>query len=105
MKPLKIGIAGLGNVGEEVAYQLIKGFRVQKNLFQIELVAVSAKTKNKKRKININNLKFFENPIDMVLDNNIDVIVELIGGDEGVAKDLCFSALEIIRQLLLLIRH
>ena len=57
MKPLKIGIAGLGNVGEEVAYQLIKGFRVQKNLFQIELVAVSAKTKNKKRKININNLK------------------------------------------------
>ena len=94
MKPIKTGIAGLGNVGEEVAYQLIKGFRVQKNLFQIELVAVSAKTKNKKRKININNLKFFENPIDMVLDNNIDVIVELIGGDEGVAKDLCFSSLE-----------
>ena len=24
MKPIKIGIAGLGNVGEEVAYQLIK---------------------------------------------------------------------------------
>ena len=49
MKPIKIGIAGLGNVGEEVAYQLIKGFRVQKNLFQIELVAVSASSKNKKR--------------------------------------------------------
>ena len=49
MKPIKIGIAGLGNVGEEVAYQLIKGFRVQKNLFQIELVAVSARSKSKKR--------------------------------------------------------
>ena len=59
MKPIKIGIAGLGNVGEEVAYQLIKGFRVQKNLFQIELVAVSAKSKNKKIKLDINNLKFF----------------------------------------------
>ena len=94
MKPIKIGIAGLGNVGEEVAYQLIKGFRVQKNLFQIELVAVSARSKNKKRKVDINNLKFFDNPTDMVLDNNIDVIVELIGGDEGVAKDLCFSALK-----------
>ena len=80
MKPIKIGIAGLGNVGEEVAYQLIKGFRVQKNLFQIELVAVSARSKNKKRKIDINNLNFFDNPTDMVLDNNIDVIVELIGG-------------------------
>ena len=32
MKPLKIGIAGLGNVGEEVAYQLMKGFRVQKKI-------------------------------------------------------------------------
>ena len=94
MKPIKIGIAGLGNVGEEVAYQLIKGFRVQKNLFQIELVAVSARSKNKKRKVDINNLKFFDNPIDMVLDNNIDVIVELIGGEKGVAKDLCFSALK-----------
>ena len=41
MKPIKIGIAGLGNVGEEVAYQLIKGFRVQKNLFQIELSCFS----------------------------------------------------------------
>ena len=56
MKPIKIGIAGLGNVGEEVAYQLIKGFRVQKNLFQIELVAVSARSKNKKRKVDLNNL-------------------------------------------------
>ena len=37
MSLLKIGIAGLGNVGEEVAYQLIKGFRVQKNLFEIAI--------------------------------------------------------------------
>ena len=94
MKPVKIGIAGLGNVGEEVAYQLIKGFRVQKKMFLIELVAVSARSKSKKRKVDINHLKFFENPIDMVSDNKIDVIVELIGGDEGVAKDLCFSALK-----------
>ena len=43
MSLLKIGIAGLGNVGEEVAYQLIKGFRVQKHLFEFELVAVSAR--------------------------------------------------------------
>ena len=38
MKPIKIGLAGLGNVGEEVAYQLIKGFRVQNDQFQIELL-------------------------------------------------------------------
>ena len=52
MNSIKIGIAGLGNVGEEVAYQIINGFRVQENLFNIELIAVSARSKNKKRKVN-----------------------------------------------------
>ena len=94
MNPIKIGIAGLGNVGEEVAYQLIKGFRVQNNLFQIQLVGVSAKSKDKKRKVNIKGIKFFDDPIDMISSPEIDVIVELIGGDEGVAKELCFSALQ-----------
>ena len=51
MKSLKIGIAGLGNVGEEVAYQIINGFKVQKNLFDIEIIAVSAKSKDKEKLI------------------------------------------------------
>ena len=94
MKPIRIGIAGLGNVGEEVAYQLIKGFRVQNDQFQIELHGVSAKSKDKKRKVNIKNIPFFDNPVSMSYSPDIDVIVELIGGDDGVAKDLCFSALQ-----------
>ena len=94
MKPIRIGIAGLGNVGEEVAYQLIKGFRVQNDQFQIELHGVSAKSKDKKRKVNIKNIPFFDDPISMSHSPDIDVIVELIGGDDGVAKDLCFSALQ-----------
>ena len=53
MNPIKIGLAGLGNVGEEVAYQLINGFRVQNDLFPIQLKGVSAKSKGKKRKINL----------------------------------------------------
>jgi homoserine dehydrogenase len=94
MKPIKIGLAGLGNVGEEVAFQLIKGFRVQNNQFQIELYAVSAKSKVKKRKVDIRNIRFFDDPVSMSNSPDIDVIVELIGGDDGVAKDLCFSALK-----------
>ena len=43
MTLLKIGIAGLGNVGEEVAYQLVTGIRVEKKIHEFELVAVSAK--------------------------------------------------------------
>ena len=94
MKSLKIGIAGLGNVGEEVAYQIINGFKVQKNLFDIEIIAVSAKSKNKKRKVDISNIDFYDNPLEMASNPNLDLVIELIGGDEGVAKDLCFASLE-----------
>ncbi len=94
MKSLKIGIAGLGNVGEEVAYQIINGFKVQKNLFDIEIIAVSAKSKNKKRKVNISNIDFYNDPLEMASNPKLDLIIELIGGDEGVAKDLCFASLE-----------
>ena len=94
MKSLKIGIAGLGNVGEEVAYQIINGFKVQKNLFDIEIIAVSAKSKDKKRKVDISNIDFYDDPIEMASNPKLDLIIELIGGDEGVAKDLCFASLE-----------
>ena len=94
MKSLKIGIAGLGNVGEEVAYQIINGFKVQKNLFDIEIIAVSAKSKNKKRKVDISNIDFYDDPLKMASNPNLDLVIELIGGDEGVAKDLCFASLE-----------
>ena len=94
MKSLKIGIAGLGNVGEEVAYQIINGFKVQKNLFDIEIIAVSAKSKNKKRKVDISNIDFYDDPLEMASNPNLDLVIELIGGDEGVAKDLCFASLE-----------
>ena len=94
MKSLKIGIAGLGNVGEEVAYQIINGFKVQKNLFNIEIIAVSAKSKYKKRKVDISNIDFYDDPLEMASNPKLDLIIELIGGDEGVAKDLCFASLE-----------
>ena len=94
MNPIKIGLAGLGNVGEEVAYQLVNGFRVQNDLFPIELKGVSAKSKGKKRKINLSSVTFFDDAVSMAESSDIDVIVELIGGDDGVAKDLCFTALK-----------
>ena len=93
MKPIRIGIAGIGNVGEEVAYQLINGFRVQNDLFPIELRGVSAKSKDKKRKVDLSAVPFFDDAVSMTASDDIDVIVELIGGDSGVAYDVCFSAL------------
>ena len=93
MKPIKIGIAGVGNVGEEVAHQLINGYISHNELFVLKLCGISAKSKSKKRKIDFSNIPFFDDAILMSKSDDIDVIIELIGGDDGIAKDLCFSAL------------
>lgn len=93
MKPIKIGIAGVGNVGEEVAHQLINGYISHNELFVLKLCGISAKSKSKKRKIDFSNIPFFDDAVLMSKSDDIDVIIELIGGDDGIAKDLCFSAL------------
>ena len=49
--PVKIGIAGLGNVGEEVARQILNGFRVKNEICPLELVCVSYKSRSKKRNL------------------------------------------------------
>ena len=103
MKPIKIGIAGVGNVGEEVAHQLINGYISHNELFVLKLCGISAKSKSKKRKIDFSNIPFFDDAVLMSKSDDIDVIIELIGGDDGIAKDLCFSA--IINQLLRRIKH
>ena len=39
--PVKIGIAGLGNVGEEVARQILNGFSINDEIYPLELIGVS----------------------------------------------------------------
>ena len=46
--PVKIGIAGLGNVGEEVARQILNGFRIKDEIYPLELIGVSYKSQSKK---------------------------------------------------------
>ena len=46
--PVKIGIAGLGNVGEEVARQILNGFRTKDEIYPLKLVGISFKSLSKK---------------------------------------------------------
>lgn len=93
--PLKIGIAGLGTVGGGTIAILQKQSELlqQRCGREIEIVAISARDKNKPRDFDIAGLEFVENPIDLANNPKIDVIVELIGGAEGVAKQLVETAL------------
>ena len=95
MEIINIGIAGLGTVGSEVAKQLQSNseFLHRKAGKQLNLVAVSANNKNKNRNFDLSNLKWFTNAALMAETNEIDLVVELIGGSDGIALDLCKNSL------------
>lgn len=92
LKKLRVGIAGLGTVGRGV-YEIINKDQIllqNKSGVEIEVVAVSAR--NNKDFID-KKIKFYENPLDLADDENVDVVVELIGGVD-VAKALILKALK-----------
>ncbi len=92
-KKIRIGIAGLGTVGSGVVNLLHdnKEEILRRTGFEIVLVAVSSRDENKKRACDISGLKFYANPIDLIDSEEIDIVVELIGGDK-VAKELVLKA-------------
>lgn len=92
MKKIKIGLAGLGTVGKGV-YEILKkdaALISQRTKAQLEIVAVSARSKKDFVDANV---KFYENALDLAADAEIDVIVEVIGGNT-LAKNLCEAALK-----------
>ncbi len=93
-KSLKVGLVGLGNIGKEVAKFLIDSQNILlKNKLNITLYAVSALNKNKNRGINLTNIIWVDNPIDICSIKEINVVVELIGGESGVALELARESL------------
>jgi len=93
---INIGLLGLGTVGTEVAYQLIHNNNIinnQKSKVQINLSKVLVNDINKKRPDFLPTDKITDNPNDILNDNNINLIVELIGGDQ-IALDMINQAVD-----------
>jgi len=94
-KKINIAIVGFGNIGSYFYKTLVKN---QKKIAiktgkipSIKYICV--KNINKKRSIQIPKSKRIKNPLLLTLKKDVDIIVELVGGSEGVAKKLVFSAL------------
>jgi homoserine dehydrogenase len=92
---LKVGVAGVGTVGGGLLRLLAarKGDLAARAGRPIDVVAVSARNRSKKRDADLSGLRFVENPVALAADPAIDVFVELIGGEEGVAKKAVETAL------------
>ena len=92
LKKTKIAIAGIGTVGSGVI-QLIKKNSIQKN-FGIEVTAIASRRKLKKANLGFSSTNFFNDAERLVNFDNYDILVELIGGDEGIPKKIVFDALK-----------
>ena len=92
---LRIGIAGLGTVGAS----LVALLQQRKNELAvtcgrpIEIVAVSARNRNRDRGVDLSALDWYENPVELAEKAEIDVFVELMGGATGSADESVRAAL------------
>jgi len=96
MDQLRLGIAGLGTVGAG----LVNIVQNNADLLSaragrdIVITAVSARDKNRDRGVDLSPYAWEDNAADVATRDDVDVVVELIGGSEGVAYGLVVSALE-----------
>jgi homoserine dehydrogenase len=93
--PLKLGIAGIGTVGRGLFDVLAAhGARLSGTLGRpIEVVGVSARTRNKARGVDLGRYPWFDDAVALAQDPRVDVFVELIGGEDGIAREAVETAL------------
>ncbi len=93
---LRVGIAGLGTVGASVVRVLAhkSGELTRQCGREVAVTAVAARDRNKDRGIDLGNTQWFDDPVELARSAEIDVFVELIGGEEGAALASVEAALE-----------
>jgi len=98
--PLKAGLAGLGTVGSAVVRLIAQqGDLIAARCGRpIEIVAATARSPDKKRDLGMTDLgktkmRWVGDPVTLAADREIDVFVELMGGDGDPAKAAVETAL------------
>ena len=92
---VNIAVVGLGQIGNYLLNEINKK---KKNIElktgkKINVVAISAKNINKKRKFKINKKIFYKNPLDIFKIKKVDILFEAIGSSDGMSKKVVETAL------------
>ncbi|WP_291299450.1 homoserine dehydrogenase [Elioraea sp.] len=95
--PLSIGIAGLGTVGGGTltllkANSALIAARAGR---PVAVTAVAARDRSRDRGLSLGGLRWFDDPVALANDPGIDVLVEAIGGADGVARAAVEAALAV----------
>ncbi|MFW5641630.1 MAG: homoserine dehydrogenase [Roseicyclus sp.] len=86
--PVRLGIAGLGTVGRGV----VKIVQRQPELLArrcgrpVEISAISARDRDKDRGVSLKSYAWEDDPVALATREDVDVFVELMGGEDGPAK-------------------
>jgi homoserine dehydrogenase len=94
-EPLRIGLAGLGTVGAGVVRI------VQENAAclaaragrPVEIAAISARSRSRDRGVDVSGYAWEDDPVSLARRGDVDLVVEVIGGENGPAKATVSAAL------------
>ncbi len=93
---LRLGIAGLGTVGAA----LVRIVQEKHDMLtarcgqSVVVTCVNARSKSKDRGVDLSNLTWIDDPVELAKSDDIDVYVELMGGDGDPAYSSVKAALE-----------
>lgn len=93
--PLRIAVAGLGTVGAGTLKLLQTHGEMlrQRCGRRIVVVDVSARDKGRDRGVDLDGMEWHDDAAAMAARSGAEVVVELIGGADGVAKAVCEAAI------------
>ena len=93
--PLRLGIAGLGTVGIGVVKIVQRHVELleKRSGRAVAISAVSARDRMKNRDADLSAYRWESDPMAVATAADVDVYVELIGGDTGIARDSIEAAL------------
>jgi homoserine dehydrogenase len=94
-QPLRVAIAGLGTVGGGVVKALLarRSELAERAGRTLDIVAISARDKAKSRGLEITQFDWHGDAVSLATSNS-DVVVELIGGEEGAARAVVEASLK-----------
>lgn len=95
MKPINVGILGLGNVGAGTVEVLRRNAAeiARRAGREIHITHASARDITKPRGVSLEGITLVESPLKMVSDPDIDIVCELMGG-ETIAKEFVLAAID-----------